>query len=394
MLILCLIYFDLWQEVQADEATIMQQPNLYSHFANGMGDPKYMPVTDFSILSKILIDALKSYNDFNSIMNLVLFEDAINYTLRISRIMESPRGYALCVGVGGSGKQSLARLAAFLSSLDVFQVALRKGYGITELKNDLSVLYLKAGQKNIGTVFLMTDAQVAEETFLVLINDMLASGEIYEILPDDEVENVISAMRTEVKTVGLEDTRENCWKFFIDRVRKTLKVVLCFSSVGSTLRQRSRKFPALVNCTQIIWFHEWPEEALMSVSQRFVREIEAVPAHLHDAVASFMAYVHASVNEMSKTYLANEKRYNYTTPKSFLEQIGLYGDLVTTKKVEALAKADRLESGLTKLEGCAKQVEELKKVLAVQEKVLKEKNDKADQLIKGKTFILFCTCAE
>ena len=64
--------------------------------------------------------------------------------------------------------------------------------------------------------------------------------------------------------------------------------------------------------------------------------------------------------------VANEKRYNYTTPKSFLEQIGLYGDLVTTKKVEALAKADRLESGLTKLEGCAKQVEELKKVLAMQ----------------------------
>jgi dynein heavy chain len=57
----------------------MAKPLIYSHFAMGMGDPKYMPVTDFTILQKLLLDVLKSYNDFNSIMNLVLFDDAVNY---------------------------------------------------------------------------------------------------------------------------------------------------------------------------------------------------------------------------------------------------------------------------------------------------------------------------
>lgn len=78
--------------------------------------------------------------------------------------------------------------------------------------------------KNIGTVFLMTDSQVAEEEFLVLINDLLASGEIPGLFQDDEVEKVIGSMRNEVKNFGIPDTRENCWKFFIDRVRKQLKV--------------------------------------------------------------------------------------------------------------------------------------------------------------------------
>ena len=57
----------------------------------------------------------------------------------------------------------------------------------------------------------------------------------------------------------------------------SVQVVLCFSPVGTTLRVRSRKFPAITNCTAIDWFHEWPEEALVSVSRRFLQETEQVP---------------------------------------------------------------------------------------------------------------------
>ena len=102
-------------------------------------------------------------------MNALFFEhncsldSSLNHLLfscRINRILESPRGNALLVGVGGSGKQSLTRLAASVSGLEVFQIQLRKGYGVGDLKVDLAQLYIKAGLKNIGTVFLLTDAQV------------------------------------------------------------------------------------------------------------------------------------------------------------------------------------------------------------------------------------------
>lgn len=200
-----------------------------------------------------------------------------------------------------------------------------------------------------------------------MINDLLASGEIPDLFPDDQYEEVISGVRNEVKATGQEDTRENCWKFFIENVRRKLKVVLCFSPVGTTLRVRARKFPALVNCTSIDWFHEWPQEALRSVSLRFLNDIDEVPVELKESVSEFMSFVHTSVNNMSNAYLQNDRRYNYTTPKSFLEQIKLYENLLKVKKVELLAKMERLENGLQKLQSTAAQVDDLKLKLAAQD---------------------------
>lgn len=93
------------------------------------------------------------------------------------------------------------------------------------MQADLAQLYIKAGLKGVGTVFLLTDAQVPDEKFLVVINDLLASGEIPELFADEDLENVINGVRNEVKGAGMQDTKENCWSFFIDRVRRQLKVI-------------------------------------------------------------------------------------------------------------------------------------------------------------------------
>ena len=94
-----------------------------------------------------------------------------------------------------------------------------------------------------------------------------------------------------------------------------------------------------------------------------------------------MSFVHTVVNDTSKLYLQNEKRYNYTTPKSFLEQIALYSKLLAQKTYELSAMIVRLENGLTKLASCSTQVDALKLVLAVQEVELKQKNEIADKIL-------------
>lgn len=365
-----------------DNNAIKAEPNIFTHFSSGMGLSAYGNVKEWNTLRKLLDEAQSQYEETIAAMNLVLFEDAMSHICRINRILESPRGNALLVGVGGSGKQSLSRLAAFISTMDVFQITLRKGYSIADLKVDLAALYIKTGQKKTSVMFLLTDSQIADEKFLVLINDLLASGNIPGLFADDEVDNIISSMRSEAKALGLVDTREVCWEIFINNVRKYLKVVLCFSPVGNALRSRCRKFPAIVNCTMIDWFQEWPEEALSTVATRFISGFDLVPEHLKLPVTKFMSFAHIGVNEVSRRYLINEKRYNYTTPKSFLALLVLYQEMLEKKSSELTKSMDRLDNGLTKLQATAGQVDDLKAKLATQEVELKSKNEEANRLIE------------
>nr|XP_025719696.1 dynein heavy chain 9, axonemal [Callorhinus ursinus] len=370
--------FDLFDKIQTEvvkkifddiDETVKQTQslNMYCHFASGIGEPKYMPVQSWELLTQTLVEALENHNEVNTVMDLVLFEDAMRHVCHISRILESPRGNALLVGVGGSGKQSLTRLAAFISSMDVFQITLRKGYQIPDFKHSSASPRL-AGSKVIHQVF---SGSKKEET-----------REIPDLYSDDEVENIINNVRNEVKSQGLVDNRENCWKFFVNRVRRQLKVTLCFSPVGDKLRVRSRKFPAIVNCTAIDWFHEWPRQALESISLRFLQNTEGIEPTVKQSISKFMAFVHTSVNQMSQSYLSNEQRYNYTTPKSFLEFIRLYQSLLRRNGEELKSKMERLENGLLKLHSTSAQVDGLKAKLAAQEGELRQKNDDADKLIQ------------
>ena len=91
----------------------------------------------------------------------------MEHVTRISRIIGLPRGNAMLVGVGGSGKQSLCRLASFIVQYEVFQIAVTCTYGVNDFKENLLMLYTKTGIKSQPMTFLMTDTQIVNDRFLV-----------------------------------------------------------------------------------------------------------------------------------------------------------------------------------------------------------------------------------
>mmetsp|Transcript_25005 Transcript_25005/g.85566 ORF Transcript_25005/g.85566 Transcript_25005/m.85566 type:complete len:4525 (+) Transcript_25005:136-13710(+) len=368
----------------ADPEAVEARPIIYNAFMTYTPDEVgvYTGVSGFKKLKDTLEQKLAEYNESNAVMNLVLFNQAMEHICRICRIIELPAGNAMLVGVGGSGKQSLAKLASSICGYDVFGISVTSTYGIKEFKEDLLGLYTKAGVKSTPVTFLMTDGQIINERFLVYLNDLLSSGYIPDLFTQEDRDNFNNSVRKEVKEDGTrQDTPENCWDFFINKVRRYLHVVLCFSPVGDKFRIRARNFPALINCTVIDWFQPWPHEALVSVAGRFLSEIPDIAEDVMENMQYHMAFVHLAVTDASAAFLEQDRRFNYTTPKSFLELISLYKNLLETKRNQLKEAKLRLESGVEKIAQASAQVADLQVNLKQEQVIVEEKNKATDALL-------------
>jgi dynein heavy chain len=181
---------------------IFWEPLIFTSFVTQAGgnERQYMPSKDMPSLKKVVEDKLVEYNEQYAAMHLVLFDDATCHVCRISRITDNPCGNALLVGVGGSGKQSLARLASFINAQEVLSILVNQSYGMADLKVDLQEFYKKSAVKPaLPHAFLMTDGQIADEKFLVYINDMLSSGNIPDLFAREEYDAMFGTVRNAAK---------------------------------------------------------------------------------------------------------------------------------------------------------------------------------------------------
>mmetsp|Transcript_7029 Transcript_7029/g.18100 ORF Transcript_7029/g.18100 Transcript_7029/m.18100 type:complete len:3653 (+) Transcript_7029:117-11075(+) len=343
-----------------------RQPLTFCHFLEGIGEePVYDQIHELSVLQKILDQALDEYNESNAQMDLVLFEDALNHVCRITRIINNPSGHALLVGVGGSGKKSLSRLPAFFFGDQTSTIQISATYGINDLKTDLQEMYKKAGIKGEGVMFLFTDAEITNERFLVYLNDLLGSADIAGLYAQDEKDEVIGSVTKKAKAAGFAPEPGPVYDFFLQEVRRNLHVCLCCSPVGPDFSTRCQRFPALVNCTVIDWFQPWPEDALLSVGQRFLGEMDLGTPLQRTAVEKFMPYSFIETNELAKRFQKEERRHVYSTPKSFLEMLKLYQVLLEHKRDTSDYSIGRLKAGLQKMQETADAVAEIEAGLKI-----------------------------
>jgi dynein heavy chain len=143
----------------------------------------YEEISDIDQLKKFMEAKMVEYNlepGFIQI-NLVLFNDAVGHICRIARILRQQNGHALLVGVGGSGRQSLTRLASYIVDIEVFMIKISKQYRHTEFREDLKTLYRQSGVEGKPTTFLFTDTQIVNISFLEDLNNILSSGDVSSI---------------------------------------------------------------------------------------------------------------------------------------------------------------------------------------------------------------------
>ncbi|KAF5281562.1 hypothetical protein FQA39_LY05097 [Lamprigera yunnana] len=317
-------------------------------------------------------------------MDLVFFHDAMVHLNIISRIIRTPRGNALLVGVGGSGKQSLTKLASFIAGYISFQISLTRAYNLSNFIEDMKYLYRVSGYEGIAVTFIFTDNDIKEETFLEPLNNVLSSGEIANLFSKDELDEMLTELINVMKKVAPKKipTNDILYDFFISRACSNLHLVLCFSPMGEKFRSRAMKFPGLISGCTMDWFSRWPIDALVAVSEYFLTNFYVVASpDTKESLIYIMAVIQENVADMCGAYYERFRRQTYVTPKTFMSFLGSYKVLYKNKLNEIEAMALKMTTGLSKLIEAAESVDILRKELEIKEIEIAAANAAAERVL-------------
>nr|XP_014432906.1 dynein heavy chain 12, axonemal isoform X1 [Pelodiscus sinensis] len=348
------------------------------------GDERlYIEIPSVQQFSDVVEQCLEEYNQTHKTrMNLVVFRYVLEHLSRISRVLKQSGGNALLVGMGGSGRQSLTRLATAMAKMCIFQPEISKSYGMNEWREDLKNLLKSAGMKGLKTVFIITDTQIKEEAFLEDIDSVLNTGEVPNLFAADEKQEIMEGVRAIAQAGSKHEELSPLalFAYFVNHCKENLHVVVAFSPIGDAFRNRLRQFPSLINCCTIDWFQPWPEDALERVANKFLETLQLTDNERQEVVP-ICKHFHTSVLSLSEKFLETLRRHNYVTPTSYLELIAAFQQLLTQKRDTVMKAKKGYTNGLDKLAFAESQVGEMKQELVdLQPKLEEAKVDNANMM--------------
>ncbi|OJA07948.1 hypothetical protein AZE42_05923 [Rhizopogon vesiculosus] len=375
--------------INRDEA--LHRPILFSNWTSKF----YIPV-DREELREYTKARLRVFYEEELDVPLVLFNDVLDHVLRIDRVFRQVQGHLLLIGT------TLSRFVAWLNGLSIFQIKVSNKYTGDDFDDDLRTVLRRSGCKGEKICFIMDESNVLDSGFLERMNTLLANAEVPGLFEGDEHAALMTACKEGSQRDGLMlDSHEELYRWFTQQVAKNLHVVFTMNPPENGLASRAATSPALFNRCVLDWFGDWSDQAFYQVGMEFThtidldlpsyappalfpiayRELSMPPVH-RTAVVNALVYVHSSLHQINQRLSRRQGRYNYVTPRHYLDFINQYVRLFNEKRDELEEQQRHLHVGLDKLKDTVTQVEELRKSLAIKRSQLQAKDAEANEKLK------------
>ncbi|XP_050426983.1 dynein axonemal heavy chain 10-like [Adelges cooleyi] len=354
---------------------VLVNPMIYGDYKNALDEEEVRLYEDYKEYEEILHmfkQILFEYNEKNTKIDMVLFDMALEHLTRIHRVLRMDRGHMMLVGVGGSGKALMTKVAAFTAGCEMFSIMLSRGYNETTFRDDIKKLYLMLGVDKKPSVFFFNQSQIAEEGFLEIINNILTIGMVPALFTEEEKDGIVNQVRKDAKDAGYGIAKDAVWNYYLKTCVNNLHVVLSMGP-GDELRARCRNFPGLVNNTCINWIFAWPVQALYAVAESFLNKAPKIKDEYRESIENHVVYTHQSMSGYTLDFQLKLRRKSYLTPKHYLDFITLYLTLVDEREVSITQQCERLLVGLRKIDEAEAQLAVLNRQLEEQKIVMAEK---------------------
>ena len=378
-----------------DLSVCLQRPILFSEWLS----KQYVSVGQEE-LRKHVQARLRTFNEEELDVKLVVFDEVLEHILRIDRALRQPLGHLLLVGASGSGKTILSKFVSWMNGMKVFQIKVHKQYTTKNFDEDLRGVLIRSGCKHEKICFIFDESNVLDTAFLERMNALLASGEVPGLFEDADFVNLMQECkemgRREGEVLGSDEER---YKRFCKHVQRNLHVVFTMNPSNEDFDNRSATSPALFNRCIIDWFGEWSDRALYQVGLDFTQTLdlgdvsrdgggsdrkmgvfEAQPGSQREAVVNTMVYMHKSVQSAMKRFAeARNLRATFVTPRHYLDFIQHYKQLFVEKRELFEEQQMHLRSGLKKLRQTEETVATMRTELNLKNEELKKKEREAKQ---------------
>ncbi|XP_059035365.1 cytoplasmic dynein 2 heavy chain 1 isoform X5 [Mustela lutreola] len=330
-------------------------------------------------LKDVIRKGLIHYGRDNQSLDILLFQEVLEYMSRIDRVLSFPGGSLLLAGRSGVGRRTITSLVSHMHGAVLFSPKISRGYALKQFKNDLKHVLHLAGIDTQQVVLLLEDHQFVHPTFLEMINSLLSSGEVPGLYTLEELEPLLLPLKDEASQDGFFGPVFN---YFTYRIQQNLHIVLIMDSTNLNFIINCESNPALHKKCQVLWMEGWSDSSMRKIPEMLFSETDGEEKY-SDKKRKEEKKTSVDPDFLKSFLLIHEScKAHGATPSRYMTFLRVYSAISSSKKNELLKRQSHLQAGVSKLNEAKALVDELSRRAGGQSALLKTKQDEADAALQ------------